>query len=404
MADASFHLNGDDRLIRSLLDQDPLPVQAVIDLMRLARAADPDYVGVAESLVPGSAEFLREEHISALARADITKKYAESEIANQKIFFKRLSNLIPGLLKYFRFDQPSDVIHVLARIDDCHRDFSIIEKAQRRDKARRLAMRELSSAKRAMDNAATALSRIDHIVSMDYERLRSAHIRERNARSFSISGASDMVYEIELCSAAIEICAWQAEQKEDYLSLSNSGTSTHIVESAFALSIWYNGPSLVTTPGSDFSAVCSIIYEIASGRADESLAGAINRFARSEDRQRFLAEEEQFRIENEDTSVPDNFRAVTSDIAHAREDIELYGRLSANPNLSPTARMLANSTVRDAEARIEAASKKYGPNLLWAHQMPNEHWESVEAVRQTLKQKAILLGELRRAVLEIDRP
>ncbi|HEY5794362.1 MAG TPA: hypothetical protein VIU82_05055 [Bosea sp. (in: a-proteobacteria)] len=365
---------------------------------------DADYARVAESLVPGSAEFLREEHVSALARAEITEEQVKREIAAQKLFFKRLAPLLPGLLRHFRFDQPSEVLEALARIDDCHRDFSIIEKAQRRDKARRLAVQKLSAAKRAMDKAATALSRVDSIVSMDYERLRSAHLRARKARSFSISGTSDMVHEIELCSAAIEVCAWRAEQEDDYLILSNSGTSTHVVEAAFALSIWYNGPPLVTTPGSDFSAVCSIIYEIASGCADESLAGAINRFARSEDKQRFLAEEEQLRIENEDTSVPDNFRAVTSDIARAREDIELYGQLAAMPSLSLTAGMLANSMVRDAEARINAARRKYGPNLLWAHQIPHEHWESVETARQALKQKAILLGELRRAVLEVDRP
>lgn len=175
-----------------------------------------------------------------------------------------------------------------------------------------------------------------------------------------------------------------------------------MVEAAFALSIWYNGPPLVTTPGSDFSAVCSIIYEIASGRADESLAGAINRFARSEDRQRLLADDEQLRIENEDTSVPDNFRAVASDIAYAREDIELYGQLAAMPSLSLTAGMLANSMVRDAEARINAARSKYGPNLLWAHQIPDDEMEGIETAHQALKKAAILLGELRRAAAELD--
>lgn len=374
----------------------------MITLMQLARAVDADYARVAESLVLGSAEFLRGEHASALARADINEEYAKREISAQKLFFKRLAALLPGLLRYFRFDQPSEVLKALARIDDCHRDFSIIKKSQRRDKVRRLAIQEISAAQRALSNAAIALSRVDSIASIEDEQLRSAHLGDQNSRS--IYGTSDLVHEMEICSAAIEICALRAEQEDDYLTFSGSGTSAHVVEAAFSLSVWYNGPPLVTTPGSDFSAVCSIIYEIASGCADESLAGAINRFARSEDKQRFLAEEEQTRIENEDTSVPDNFRAVTSDIARAREDIELYGQLAAMPSLSLTAGMLANSMVRDAEARIDAARRKYGPNLLWAHQIPHEHWERVETAHQTLKQKAILLGELRRAVLEIDRP
>jgi hypothetical protein len=402
MPDVSSHLDGGDRLIRSLLEHDPLPESAVIALMRLARAVDADYARVAESLVPGSAEFLQEEHASALARAEITEGQAKREIAAQKLFFKRLAHLLPGLLRHFRFDQPSEVLEALARIDDCHRDFSMIEKAQRRDKARRLAVQKLFAAKRAMDKAATALSMVDSIVSMDYERLRSAHLGERKARSFSISGTSDMAHEMELCSAAIEVCAWRAEREDDYLILSNSGTSTHVVEAAFALSIWFNGPPLVTTPGSDFSAVCSILYEIASGCADESLAGAINRFARSEERQRFLAEEVQRCAEDDDALVPDNFRAATSEIAHAREDIERYGQLAALLSLSEMARALANSMVGDAEARIESARKKYGPNLIWAHQIPREQWEGIEIAHQGLKRAAIALGELRRTVVDLD--
>lgn len=398
MPDVSSHLDGDDRLIRSLLDHDPLPVPAVIALMRLARAVDADYARVAESLVPGSAEFLPEEYASALARAEITKEHAKREIAAQKLFFKRLANLIPGLLSYFRFDQTSEIIQALARIDDCHRDFSIVARSQRRDKARRSAMQKMAAAQRALSKAATALSRVDSITSMDYERLRSAHLGERRAQSVRINGTSDMVHEIELCSAAIELCALRAENEDDYLILSTSGTSTHVVETAFAMSIWYNGPPLVTTPGSDFSAVCSIIYEIASGLSDESLAGAINRFARSEAKQRFLAEEEQLRVENEEASVPDNFRAVASDIAHAGEDIEIYKQLADMPGLSLTARMLANSMVSDAQARIETARKKYGPNLLWAHQIPDAQLEGIETAHHALKQAAILLGELRRAV------
>ena len=193
MSQSSSNLSEDDRLIRSLLEQDPLPDSALIALMRLTRAVDADYARVAESLVPGSAEFLREEHASALARAEISEEYVKREIAAQKLLFKRLAVLLPELLRHFRFDRPSEVLEALRRLDDCHRDFSIIEKAQRRDKARRLAMQELSSAKRAMDKAATALSKINSIVSIDYERLRSAHMGERKARSFSISGTSDMV-------------------------------------------------------------------------------------------------------------------------------------------------------------------------------------------------------------------
>lgn len=398
MTDVRSQLSGDDRLIRSLLDHDPLPAQAVIDLMRLARAVDADYAGVAESLVPGSAEFLREEHAAALACAEITKDQARREIAAQKKFFKRLAVLVPGLLKYFKFDYPSDAIHALSRIDDCHRDFSIIARSQRRDKARRLALEALSTAQRATNKAATALLRVDALTSLDYERLRSAYLGENRAQRFNFHATADMAHELEICSAVIELCALRANKENDYLIISTSGTSTYIVETAFELSVWHKGPPLVTTPGSDFSAVCSIIHEIVSGLSDESLAGTINRFTRSEAKQRILAEEEQLRVDNDEALVPDNFRAVASDIAHASEDIEIYNQLADTPGVSITARRMAQSMVSDAQARLETARKKYGPNLLWAHQIPDERLEGMKTAHHALKQAAILLGELRREV------
>jgi hypothetical protein len=48
----------------------------------------------------------------------------------------------------------------------------------------------------------------------------------------------------------------------------------------------YDGPPLVTTPGSKFSSLCGLLYEIVSGSPDESLSGAINRYARSKDRKK----------------------------------------------------------------------------------------------------------------------
>src|SRR4051812_44096355 len=54
-----------------------------------------------------------------------------------------------------------------------------------------------------------------------------------------------------------------------------------------------DGPKLVTTPGSDFSTLCSLLFEAVSGNADEGLAGAINRYARSEDRKRWDREGEE---------------------------------------------------------------------------------------------------------------
>ena len=40
----------------------------------------------------------------------------------------------------------------------------------------------------------------------------------------------------------------------------------------------FGGPKIISTPGSDYASICGIIYEIATGKVDESMQGAIIRF------------------------------------------------------------------------------------------------------------------------------
>lgn len=241
-------------------------------------------------------------------------------------------------------------------------------------------------------------------MNIDYERLRSAYFGKEHIRASATYDIAELVHEMEVCCAAVELCALRANAEDDYLIRSGSGTSMHIVEDAFTLSQWFNGPPLVTTPGSDFSVTCSILNEIVSGCRDESLAGAINRFARSEKRRRIQTEEDQIRAENLEGFVPDNFRAIDAEIASAAEDEQTYRKLAALPNLSPMAVLMAHRMVRDAQTRTDAARARYGPNLIWAHQMPESmsRLEFIATAHQAIKDVKLALGELRRSIPDKD--
>lgn len=148
MCSDSIDQNAEDRLIHSLLQDDPLPESAVVVLMRLARRPDVDYANVAESLAPGAFNYLRDSDAESLAFGNTTVAAINQKIADQKLFFRRLAHLLPELLRNYNFDRPSEILSALMVIDDCHHDFIYIKNAPRQDKARRFALQNMRDATR----------------------------------------------------------------------------------------------------------------------------------------------------------------------------------------------------------------------------------------------------------------
>ena len=67
-----------------------------------------------------------------------------------------------------------------------------------------------------------------------------------------------------------------------------------------------------------FSTLCNLIFEVATGTASESLAGGINKFARSSERREIDEDEVIHRLENSDEGIPeyeaDNFSSIKATI------------------------------------------------------------------------------------------
>jgi hypothetical protein len=87
----------------------------------------------------------------------------------------------------------------------------------------------------------------------------------------------------------------------------------------------WSGSELVTTPGSQFATLCSLLFEAVSGNADESFSGAINRYARSDDRRLWDIEGEE--IEDED----DNFLIEKQNMKACTRQIEICRALQNTP-------------------------------------------------------------------------
>ena len=259
-------------------------------------------------------------------------------------------------------------------IDDCHNEFQATGNSARRDRQLREAKEKLSRAGRLAREAATALDDAEEHFKYEYDRYRSAFYKPAIGPARYLS---DLIDELRMCAGVVEITHEVADIKPKRLFLFGNDQRTDLVENVYHMCTMWDGPKLVTTPGSDFSALCSLMFEAASGHSDEGLSGAINRFARSDDRK-------QWDLEGEEEDYDDNFWSEKNDMAHSSKEIEVCKRILQNSGLSEIALLLLKRRIEHEEKRHEEARTKCGPRQVYASQMNQEQWEGMllEAVNR----------------------
>lgn len=95
------------------LDRIRLDRMGVLELLRAARETDEEYVKIGERLVSGAGDYLPAGQLELLVRDDLTAEVARREIQRQKAFVRRLEELLPSLLRYFRKSAKADVVRAV---------------------------------------------------------------------------------------------------------------------------------------------------------------------------------------------------------------------------------------------------------------------------------------------------
>ena len=289
----------------------------VLELLRAVREPDKDFAEIAERLVPGARDYLHSWDLEHLVRDDLPVEVARREVQRQKEFVGRLVDLLPTFLGYFELKTERDVLKIVNLIDDCCHDFPIIKSGARRDHALRDAVSTVERAEEAVGQAVAALSALDRVeVLFDVDHFLDGYLEKIGDKS-SRQSFNTFREHLRLRHDILKICVVRAKSEDDYLFVSNNQVKTHVVEAAYTISRWHGGPRLVTTPGSEFSFVCGLLYEIVAGKTNESLAGVINRFARSRERHEF----DEHDLENERyaaMSDTDNFFSLKEEALRGR--------------------------------------------------------------------------------------
>jgi hypothetical protein len=360
----------EDQDIARILASEPPTFEDIKTLMRGSRYTHgyDEKFEYANSLLLEASDYLRPHTLRALVRADMTEEEAASYLENNKTFCRRLVNLLPSIFRFFgkeeRLRNPRGIVMT---IDDCHNDFLATGNASRRDRQLREAKEKLTRAARLARDSASALEEAEEHIEYEFDRYRNLYYRPEPGPNRFLG---DLIEELRMCAGVLEIVHEIADIKPKRLFVFGNDQRTNVVEWAYHMCSMWDGPKLVTTPGSDFSALCSLLFEAVSGNSDEGLAGAINRYARGDDRK-------QWDLEGESDDPDDNFQSERNQMVCSSHEIDLCKRILQKSNFSGMALLLLNKRIKLEEQQHEEARTKYGPRQVYISQMNQEQWEGM---------------------------
>ncbi len=309
----------------------------------------------------------------------------------------------PGLLQFFKLEKKSHALNILNIVYDCVNDYDSIRQSGRKEANKKKIIANINDLYLKIVEVNRLIEDSDSIRDYEFERTYRAYKKHVLSSDEEVRPFWHIQNDLRFLASFLNLSLYRAVREPNYIRPPDNQAKTHIVDCAYGLTVSWGGPPFVTTPGSDFSAMCSLIFEIATSVADESLAGAINRYARSEERLEADKYEVEYGPDRERARDEDNFYDVKQASVVIKARIEELAATLRDPSLSTDSAVLVRCLLAEAVEEAERNEKAHGPFIMWASQMKID-WDAEQrenqARRANMLQLDIELGRLRRAQRE----
>jgi hypothetical protein len=352
---------------------------------------------IVDGLFPGSGDLLKDLDLTRVIRADLPELEIVKLIGSRKSILRRMAVLLPQILNTLSVKDIEKARTVTLLIDDTVYDFGGIVNADQKRKNERIALSAVDYLGEQCTRLLDALSKAKRYIDIEYDQYKKYLVKGANKQDIVFDDLNKDLADLKF---VVELSKVKHQLGEGVFYLSGNAGKSYIVECAYTLSMWMDTPKFTTTPGSQFSFLCSLIYEIATGKADESLAWAINRFYSSDDKKRTDREAIEYRTEEDTYESGDNFAVVRSELRHFQKELELWQRVISHREWSKEHSHLIYLQIKGLGEHIEECSNRVGPFLIWAHQSnaaeTREVWDLTQSRQRDLLAKEIALGRARR--------
>lgn len=334
----------------------------------------------------------------------ISEKYSQDEvfelIETRKRLVSRLALLLPSIIELLNLTDIRDIASATHQIYDCAGDYPAIEKSQYSSQQRKKIVQGINSIIELAERLDDALDQAGSHVDIEFHHHKDAIARIRGNEP-ERGRIEELRRELMTLRFVSRMTLYRDDIGEQSFFVGDNKARTHIVEYAYRLALQFGTPVLKTTPGSDFSTLCSLIFEVATGTASESLAGAINKFARSSERREIDEEEIIHRYENSDEGIAeyeaDNFSGVKASIKSCEVEEVFWQKMMSSQQWDDDSRHHISMRLLDARERKQSAMKEHGPFIVWASQMSRvtlDEWqEEAERRESEILALAVELGQ-----------
>jgi hypothetical protein len=402
---------------RSRLLAEKIAPELIALILRRSERIDPRDVELAESLTSCDVTFLSHWEIDELIEASLDDDTATRLAEETRERLTRIAQLLPEVLRLTTKRTDFALRYTIERLSDLVRDFSrpLSGTHPRRDRILNQRLVTLTQTRKAIDGALTALHRIEdnHTFAMEYKHLAAAWHEidiederpelERETPGW-VPDFEGLIKLLSLSLTAIDIVTYDLRSDRPREPVRPMGMyKSDVVSLAYDLHRSCGAPPLVTTPGSDFSFLCSLIYEMATGKQNESLAGAIIEFARGRERQDTDDYEREVQEDELAHQTNDNFYLTKRSSHRLRASAAWYTELLRKESFDEAAK---TAIARRTLALLEQDQRNWeaiGPFIVWAEQIPRAReaaWrhESEQHLKRE-RNLRIALGNFRRAHL-----
>ncbi|MBY5413397.1 hypothetical protein HFO98_34310 [Rhizobium leguminosarum] len=396
-----------EKLIPYLRNGDRIPHRIVLDALNQAsdsRRGDMER-RVAREISTEAGDYLPRFHLLDFISAKLSDEDCLRAVTERKVIIARMEDLLPATFGLLGEMEARTVSSIVEQVFDCAIGYQYIERAAYSSQQRKVVLKDVYALVDLLNQIEPLLERSGWHVKGEYEDHKRAIARIFSRDTSDLASFGELRKEMKSLRLAAEVALFRDSIGDEPFFVGDNKARTHIVEFAYNLSLRFGKPSFVTTPGSDFSNLCSLLFELATGTQDESLAGAINRFARSELKARIDREEMQFRDEESDEGVArreaDNFADVKGRLLSLDASKELWLRILSSRSWDTFSEEQMSLRLADIRNEREIAEKTQGPHLVWASQISpavhEQYRQEIENHEQTTLRLAIKLGLLTRA-------
>jgi len=381
-------IKASDKDLKCLLSGGSISQEIALRILHEHHLLTQQEVDYANSLLPNAGNYLPRWWVRKFIRAEISDDEAREAIASTQLLIERMRELFPALVQHLKITDPLRAGMTFNIVFDACADYPTILRSGHKEANRKKIIQRMVKIQKHIVKLGVLLEDGDATRDYGFDNAHRLYMKHVYNKEFEATNFWKLKRDINFLSYYLQFCIYKSHKESDFLVVIGNDAKTHLVDCAYGLTLPKGYPPFVTTPGSDFSSLCSIIYEIASGVANESLAGAINRYARSEERAEADRNEVEYSSEREIARDEDNFYDLKHSSAGSASEIAELEAMLRDVRLSKEARLLVFCELEEAIENAEKREKLHGPFLMWASQMKID-WDERLREHQDFEEKRL---------------